>query len=350
MIKKKKVSFILIALFVLMVPSSLIYAEGGGGGGGGGGFSGSGSGNDPSFSGANNDADVGGSPYVIGNTLGDVPTADLPIPQPQPSCSLTAVDNPLMVGNSTYLVLNSSDRVTYASILGIGQVGVNSNTLVSPTVSITYNASVSDGAISANCYETINITSNPIDTISNVAISCTPNIISVGQSATVTWACNNGYSNTSASGTTNGSYVVSPTNTSRYDVSCGKNINGVEVTQRASCVVSVQDTLNQVPVGGYTTVGGFTPLFGGANSGIQNSIPSASITAPTLVIRGQTVNVFWSSENVNSCSVIGPDLISNKLSGSENIQITHESLYTIECDGGIKDTALVRILPAWNEQ
>ncbi len=79
--------------------------------------------------------------------------------------------------------------------------------------------------------------------------------------------------------------------------------------------------------------------------------PTATITAsPTLLRSGQVSTITWSSTDTSNCSVYGPDLFSTALFGSQDVTISQDSIYTISCNGGARDSVRVRVIPNWNER
>jgi hypothetical protein len=92
-----------------------------------------------------------------------------------------------------------------------------------------------------------------------------------------------------------------------------------------------------------------------AESGYQSSYesgyipPSVDISAnPTRVRSGNNSTISWSSVNVSSCSVTGPNFSSTALSGSQPRTITAKSLFSITCNG-LTDSVTVNIVPIFEE-
>jgi hypothetical protein len=158
-------------------------------------------------------------------------------------------------------------------------------------------------------------------------LSAVPDTISQGDSSTLSWTC---YDSTTSSGSgfstggaTTGSTSVSPPNTTAYTLQC---FNGADGRGQAAEQITV---LN---------------------------IPAVNISAtPTTVRQGNASTITWSSTDVDSCSVTGPNGFSyTALSGLESTgAITQESIYTIVCQNAVTQAsaqAKVTLLPKFEER
>ncbi|MAZ67471.1 hypothetical protein CL652_01735 [bacterium] len=95
---------------------------------------------------------------------------------------------------------------------------------------------------------------------------------------------------------------------------------------------------------------------GGGNNGGGNILPATlSIDAiPRMVQFGGSATIEWTTTNVDTCSVEGPNLVASLTSGSQVVDnITQQSEYTLTCLGldGLeyRDSANIFVAPAWQE-
>ncbi|MDP6528000.1 MAG: hypothetical protein QF858_03975 [Candidatus Pacebacteria bacterium] len=144
--------------------------------------------------------------------------------------------------------------------------------------------------------------------------------INAGSPTTITWSCplssaSSGV-NFSTGGAPSGSVTVNPTETTQYIINC-------PVEGQSQITITVLD-------------------------------PELSISAnPDILQPGSTSQITWSGQNVDSCSVTGPNFSASGLSGSQQTApINEESLYTLVCtnQGGSKNQSVtVRIAPSFEE-
>lgn len=82
-------------------------------------------------------------------------------------------------------------------------------------------------------------------------------------------------------------------------------------------------------------------------------VPGADISAlPLRVSKGSNSTITWSSQDVSSCIVAGPDLASTDESGVSSVKINARSVFTITCktrDADVTDSVLVNINPVFQE-
>lgn len=96
----------------------------------------------------------------------------------------------------------------------------------------------------------------------------------------------------------------------------------------------------------------------GCSGGVCLPPPEPTITSfkaiPSLIQRQETTVVSWETQNVTSCTVVGTN--GDAWSGISGTQtsgvILSQTIYTLECTGeygGISDTAIVNIIPVFQE-
>ncbi len=156
-------------------------------------------------------------------------------------------------------------------------------------------------------------------------LSADPTEIIRGATSLLTWSSQNAVSctggNFSASGATSGTKQVTPLQTMIYTLNCN-DASGNPGTD--STTVKVDS-------------------------------PSVSVTAtPGLIRSGDSATISWSVKagKVDSCSMQGPGISSNALSGSQTLTITAESTYIFTCDAGAftpSASATVKVVPSFNE-
>ena len=155
-----------------------------------------------------------------------------------------------------------------------------------------------------------------------VSLSADPATIDQGQAATLSWISTDTTSCTASWNTsiaTSGSEPVSPDVTTTYDITC--------IGDGGSASDSVTVTVNQPPV---------------ANE------PTVNLTAsPSLVNRGGTITLNWTSTDASRCFASGDWAGAKPIAGSQSIVINRAVIFTLTCsgDGGsASDTVSYRAL------
>ena len=140
------------------------------------------------------------------------------------------------------------------------------------------------------------------------SLSVSPSPIDQGQSATLSWnstdatSCTAGWTTSSA---TSGSESVSPSITTTYTITC----NG----DGGSASDSVTVTVNEPPA---------------------VTAPTLNLTAsPSIVRRGGTITLSWSSTDASSCSASGDWSGAKSITGSESIVINSSVTFALTCSG-----------------
>lgn len=156
-------------------------------------------------------------------------------------------------------------------------------------------------------------------------LSSSPSTIDQGQSSTLTWSSTNatscvgtGFTAGGTSGTSSTGALNTP-GTSNYQVVCSG------------------------------TGGTSAPAF----ASVEVLSPSVAISAsPTRVLIGANSQVSWSASQVNSCAISGPGLSSTSLSGSQNVPISFQSIFTITCQtngDSVTKSVTVNVVPVFEE-
>ncbi len=162
---------------------------------------------------------------------------------------------------------------------------------------------------------------NPPDfTVSGGGGSGSTTTINEGDSATLTWECQNSSSSSGVyfdtNGQPSGTTDVAPADTTTYTLVCSNGGTG-------SVTVYVVH-------------------------------PELTIAAnPTRVRSGSASTITWSSTNTNSCTVTGPNFSASGTSGSQSTgPLTVQSTYTLTCqtDGGsVAESVTVTLIPRFEE-
>lgn len=105
--------------------------------------------------------------------------------------------------------------------------------------------------------------------------------------------------------------------------------------------------------------GGFNGNGNNGNSGNGSSSDLNIRAIPSLVSRGATTKVHWSTNNMTACTVTGSNAdtwsgITSPVGGSTSSAITDRVVYTLSCTNAATQTftkqAVVNILPSWKER
>lgn len=240
--------------------------------------------------------------HTNGSTTSDSFTLTRLAP-PVPTCTVNLSPNPINEGQGSTLEWNSSNADTFY-IQNVGYVNAAGTGTVSPSQTTSYTGTVTNSYGSADCTGTQTLTvyqSCPFDGTTITHGSSTTayqnDLVPYGSSCvSETRTCNNG--------TLSGSY------------------------QYASCAV------NELP-----------------------PPPTVSISvSPSVVHRGDTAVLTWSSENADSCTVTGGGDswtgISSPPEGQETSPVRGEVTYVLECENAadtVSASATVRVVPSFQE-
>jgi hypothetical protein len=223
------------------------------------------------------------------------------IPTPAPAI-LDFQGNPTTInlGQSSllYWQTRNAEQVT---ISGIGPVGQNGSTSVSPTQTTTYTLTATNQAGSATATVTITVNVAPPVIVS---FSANPAQIASGASSTLSWQVQNATSvSISGIGSVNpsGSQSVSPADTTTYTLTA----TGAGGTATATATVTVLFP---------ATIVSFT-------------------ASPTTITAGETVTLSWTTQHAVSASIygIGPVVVN----GSVEVTPTSDTTYVLTANGAI---------------
>lgn len=213
----------------------------------------------------------------------------------------------------SYRILNA----TSATISGIGQVNAANGVLpVSPTITTTYTLTASNATSQQNATATVTVTSPQVQILTCTA---TPMNIMQGESATIVYATVNATTVSVSNGVGNvsptGSFVVTPTTTTTYQITAA-NTGG-----STSCSVTVQVTPGQAP-----RIDRFT-----AN--------------PATIDKGATSTLVWQVENATT-TTITPGINNVPLIGTQDVTPAQTTTYTLTATnnfGTVSATATVTV-------
>jgi len=109
----------------------------------------------------------------------------------------------------------------------------------------------------------------------------------------------------------------------------------------------------------FSSLNGNNSNNGNGNGGAAATIDLSLRAIPSLVRPGDTSQIHWSAENVESCTVNGDngdswDGVQSPIGGETSSPITGQTRYTLSCvdtlGGTQTKTAIVNILPQWREE
>lgn len=362
--------------------------SGGGGGGGGGGYSTRAYASGALTQGASiavvvgSGGSGGASGGSVAGTAGGAGRVTITWTDPAPSCSVTAVVNPLSYGNSTTLQWSSSNATTmYIANVGYVTPNTTGSATVGPLTSTAYDGTAVSSVGTTNCNFTLTVSSPPAPTCS---VSVSPTSLYEGQSTTLEWTSSNTTSctgtNFSTGGATSGETEVSPSSSTTYTASCtgaggtvqcsgtGDGGEGAEIEVLAQCTPAtmyscsgqtIQETQTTMycedMVTDVTTCE--TPNFCTAGSATcLSAVMSGSISAsPRLLALGKTSAITWSAEHAESCTVTGNGDSWTGISGNRTSSpVTMFATYTLSCTNSIGtediDSVSIMRLPDWRER
>jgi uncharacterized protein YkwD len=214
---------------------------------------------------------------------------------PQPMVSLSALPNPIAIGESATLSWSSTYAESVTIDNGIGSCTLEGSVAVSPGITTTYTATATGlgGTSTASVTVTVNY---PVPTVS---LGADPGVILTGEKATLTWSSNHANTATIDPGigtvSPSGSTDVSPTATTTYTLTA----TGLGGTSTAQTTVTV--------------------------------LPAPTVALrgePTSVESGESVTLTWTSANADTC-VIEPGVGPVNADDSATVLLTETTTYTI---------------------
>jgi hypothetical protein len=271
---------------------------------------------------------------------------------PAPTCSVSAVTNPLPYGNSTTLNWSSTNSNTSFYISNVGYVTPNSSgsATVGPLATTAYNGTAAGPGGTAQCNYTITVNPPATCTFNGNTVTHGSSITAY-QSATVPYGSScTSQSRTCSNGTLSGSYAYAsctvdnppPSCTPETSYSCSSN-SIVQTATSSACEVVTNHSYATCNPPSYCSAGLFTCV---------TPIPSGSITAsPKLVNRGGSVHVIWNTTNTAVCSVTGNGDAWSTTSGNQlSTAIMSPVTYSLSCDNGAHTgSVFILPIPGWRE-
>ena len=257
------------------------------------------------------------------------------------SCSVTFDKNPISQGSSTTIHWTSSGAQLFY-INNIGYVGRSGSAILAPSQTTDYSGYVNDKADGTG-----NTVSCPAPPLVVSSTQCPPGQV-LQPSGTCAAQCPIGY-------VWDGAQCVFSACPSGYILQGNQCVVSNQCTTPPHC--SGNDLVNSCT--GATIQ---TCSFGCASGAC---IPPASLSAtlnaaPSLLHRGNTTTVLWSSTNADSCTIQGTNGDSwtgTTSSGKTSSPIQGQTIYTLHCIGvadsnppAIDKQAIVNIIPVFNEQ
>jgi D-alanyl-D-alanine dipeptidase len=164
----------------------------------------------------------------------------------------------------------------------------------------------------------------PVEESGDIEIECTPATITPGSSASISWKCpaasqsrSHAQPNLASFNTKNkmeGVLKVAPKSKTTFTISC---VKANKVVATGSCTIPVIT---------------------------QKQTLSVRLSArPSEVRPGERVELTWSSANAKSCTLSGPDVSSQDMSGRVTTEeITRDVTYTLTCIGQQKQQKITR--------
>jgi uncharacterized protein (TIGR03437 family) len=170
---------------------------------------------------------------------------------PAPTVSLTVSPTTIQLGQAATLQWSTADADHVEISSGVGVVDASGSRAVSPTATTTYTITASGAGGTISRSVTLTVTTAPAPTVS---LSVSPQMIQVGQSATLQWTSSNATTVSIDQGigavSANGSLMVSPTQTTTYTI-MAQGDGGI----RTESVTVIVTQSNFGPCGSKTTCG-----------------------------------------------------------------------------------------------
>ena len=223
----------------------------------------------------------------------NITTEAPPIP---PTITLNASSTSVIQGNSVTLTWSSTDATSVSSS-NFGATTVNGSLVVTPSVTTTYNITVSGPGGSVSASITVNVSASA----PTITLNASPITITQGSSATLTWSSSNATSVTSSNfgaTTVNGSTTVSPSSTTPYNIT----VSGPGGSTTATVTVTV--------------------------------LPPPTITlnaSQTTIAQGESTTLTWSS--TDATSVTSSNFGATTVNGSTTVSPSVTTTYNITVSG-----------------
>ena len=244
-------------------------------------------------------------------------TVSVNAPPALPTATISVSPITITSGSSAMLAW-STTNATSVSISGLGSVGSSGSQSVSPTQTTTYTITATNSAGSKTATATLTV--NPIISKPGVTFGVSPQTITTGKSASLSWSVtgatsiiiDNGIGSVSASG----SQSVSPTQTTTYTITA--------TNSAGSTIAQVTVSVNMPP-----------------------ATPTASISAsPQVITSGSSTTLTWSTSNASSVSISGMGSVGS--SGSKTVAPTQTTTYVVTASnaaGSVTDRVTVTVNP-----
>jgi len=250
----------------------------------------------------------GGDSYVVQSTyqvatVGDIDEGCIEEPT-TPYVGIIATPSSVASGGSSLLTW-TSDYVTSCTGTNFSTGGATAGSLiVSPTSSITYSITCTDGIQTVSSSATVTVNSPVV--APTATLSASPTSIVVGASSVITWSSTNATSctgtNFSTASAITGSVTVTPSQTTSYLVSC----TGAGGSASASQTVTVTAIAS----------------------------PTVSLSAtPTSLNSGSSATLTWSSTNAVSCVGDGFESGGNTSGSVSTGALSASTNYSMTCTG-----------------
>jgi RHS repeat-associated protein len=216
-----------------------------------------------------------------------------------PTVTLGAAPASIILGNSATLSWSSTNADSATIDQGIGSVPTAGSITITPTQTTTYTITVTGPGGTATATAQVTVINPP-----TVQISASPETITKGGSATLTWSSTNAEQATIDQGIgtvpVSGSITITPTQTTTYTII----VTGPGGTTQATTQVSV-----------------------------VNPQPTVTISVdPPTIQAGQSATLSWSSTNAETAT-IDQGIGAVQTSGSRTITLTQTTTYTINVQG-----------------
>ncbi len=234
-------------------------------------------------------------------------SATLVVQEPQtyhPSCTLDAVPEGIIRGNSATLSWSTVDVEGSGTLTSLGTIGQSGSAQVTPTTTTVYTAHFTgkNGA-PVNCMRTVTVTDQEPKPKPVCSIGVNPATITKGASATLTWASSHATSGVISSG-----------------------IGAVPVSGAATITPQTTTTYT----GTFTGAGGSTTCSGTITvvPPTEEPLPVCSMqVSPTSITSGGSAVLSWTSENATGAT-LSNDIGTVATSGSTTVTATEPTTYT----------------------
>lgn len=231
----------------------------------------------------------------------------IPVVVPAPTATINASPLSVLVGATSTLTWSSANAsLCTASDGWSGAKALSGSEIVTVNATTTYTISCGNGTATSSASTTVNASPVPLPT-PELTFNAVPTTINQGATSTLSWssvnttACtaSNGWSGAQA---TAGAFVVTPSATTTYVLSCS-GVGGIVI--------------------GTTTV-----------NVIPTSIPTVALNADFLaIVAGATSTLAWSTTHAVACTASNGWTGPRSTSGSEIVAPLATTTYVLECSG-----------------